>query len=95
MNGSRRQHFIYSAQLWAGINCLLDTYQYFLVGTMCIVVFFDQKQYVIDVYLDLLYKLNFKDYIVCYILGILLVTPVSPLIPEVLVPAKIVLKISF
>ena len=56
-------------------------------------IFLDQEQYVIDVDLDLPNQLDLEDKIIGNILGILIFTPSSPLIPEVLVSSQVILQI--
>ena len=83
---------LFAAQFGAGIHSAADGDEHFLVVAVGIVVLLHQHEDVIDVDLDLADEFHFKDDVVG---DVLLVTlgPLQPLVPQILVPAQIVLQI--
>lgn len=85
---------LFAAQFGAGVHGAADGDEHFLVVTVGIVVLLHQHEDVIDVDLDLADEFHLKDDVVGNILLVAL-APLQPLIPQVLVPAQIVLQIPF
>ena len=83
---------LFAAQLGAGIHGTADGNEHFLVVAVGIVVLLHQHEDVIDVDLDLADEFHLKDDVVGDVL-LVAMAPLQPLIPQVLVPAQIVLQI--
>ena len=83
---------LFAAQFGAGIHGAADGNEHFFVVAMGIVVLLHQHEDVIDVDLDLADKFHLKDDVVGDVLFVALAS-LQPLVPQILVPAQIVLQI--
>lgn len=85
---------LFAAQFGAGIHSAADGNEHFFVVAVGIVELLHQHEDVIDVDLDLADEFHLKDDVVGDVLLVAL-GPLQPLVPQILIPAQIVLQIPF
>ena len=84
--------FFLAPQFRASVNCLVDSYQHFLIFTVGIMVLLYEHKYIINIDLYLPNQLNFEDHIICDVRTLLTFT--LPFIPQILIASEIILQIT-